>query len=181
MKLSFMLVVFSFLLVTSCGNETSQNQDAANQEEQTVEGRYRDIELIAEGFFQEYSHKISINMTETPLRIRGLLNSEEENATCELNLTLSTSQSELLIKLSEDLELCTFRTDSDIIIDTITNAIALTPIEGQTTYGNKDLSGQDGEVYLCRGKTPFYNYIKQLTQAQMQRSSCPKKAVAAIF
>lgn len=171
------------MLFVSCGNSGggSKSHTPSNgiQNEQMPQESllYSQISLAAAGFTGEYNHEIELKVNED-VDLVANFSSEDEGKQCSINVTLTSVESAKIKSLSQDLKICIYQTSSDIQIDALTNGIGLTKSNGEVEYANKDLLGQNGEAYLCKGKAAFYKAIKEILQSRLE-SNCPSNSISA--
>lgn len=185
--IKFLLCCAVMMLVVSCGNSGggsgshSPNNRIQNEQLPEESSLYSQVSLVAAGFTGEYQHEIKINIGQE-VDVEASFQSDIDNKQCSVNLTLTGAEATKLKGLSDKLKICIYQTDSDIQIETDTNGIGLIKPDGQGEYANKELSGQNGEAYLCQGKEGFYQMIRNsLSKEISSNSDCPANSLSAFF
>jgi hypothetical protein len=176
--MSFFLLSF---LSVSCGEDNTDNDNnTVPPQEETAPSeqiRWSRVELHSQdGFIDFYDHSLSVDLNRRPVIVDGSFKDEKS---CSFSITLTEGQADRLEREADDLDTCTEENDDgDVIIEGATNTITLTDRNRNVTeaYKNKYRDFDVTQTWLCKGKSSFYSYLKDVVQDKLP-DGCPSGAL----
>lgn len=118
--------------------------------------------LIITANFQDYGEYEQSESEEQP----------RSTGECTFQVKLTEKEAGRLEKLADKIRTCSVRNDM-IMVDGPTNELVLTGKDGDVTRANKKrYEDVVDEIYICRGRSKYYNYIRQLVKGEVPKR-CP--------
>ena len=186
---------FSLLLTVACGKDDDGNGNSGGQPPQQREEdrpapgnrkiQYSSIEIDTFTDQDGFDRKLRMDLNRRPVIITGNFSDmKEEDGTptgCAFQVTLTEQQADQLEKRADKLKLCTRNNageDGEVYYLEL-QEITLTDNQGNKKSGQKyyfEDSTQTDQTYLCRGRAPFYSYVKKMLAPKLPLN-CPANAL----